>query len=68
MDTSKKVMKIRKSMLHRPVNEESSEFEKFLQSTLEEIVQLNANFPVLDFSKEKSLLEQKLSGRQSEGN
>jgi len=67
-DTSKKVLKIRKAMLHRPVNVESAEYEKFLQLTLDEINQLNSNFPALDFTEEKSYLEQKLSGIQSKGN
>jgi hypothetical protein len=62
MNISKKVLKIRKSMLHRPVNTESSDYEKFLRQTLEEINQLNADLPNLDFNDEKSLLEQRLAG------
>jgi hypothetical protein len=64
---SNKVLKIRKAMLHRPVNVESVEYEKFLRLTLDEINQLNSNFPTLDFTEEKSYLEQKLSGLKSQG-
>jgi HAMP domain-containing protein len=64
---SNKVLKIRKAMLHRPVNVESAEYEKFLRLTLDEINQLNSNFPTLDFTEEKSYLEQKLSGLKSQG-
>ena len=62
MKTSEKVLKIRKAMLHRPVNSESSEYEKFLGVTLDEINKLNAAFPTLSFLEERLHLEQELSG------
>jgi len=68
INVSKKVLKIRKSMLHRPVNIASSEYEKFLHQTLEEIYQLNAKFRSLDFSAEKLLLEQRLAVFSNQAN
>jgi hypothetical protein len=62
INVSKKVLKIRKSMLHRPVNTESDEYEKFLLQTLNEINHLKSQLPLLDFSEEITILEQRLSG------
>jgi hypothetical protein len=65
---SKKVLKIRKSMLHRPVNTESAEYERFLRQTLVEIGELNTHFPNLDFEDEKSILKQKIEGFKNQSN
>ena len=64
MEIAKKVVKIRKAMLHRPVNSASKEYEKFLLYNLEEINKLTINFPYLNFTNEKKLLEQDLAGIQ----
>ena len=60
----KEVVKIRKAVLHRPVNAESVEYEKFLLYNLEEINKLTINFPYLNFINEKKHLEQDLAGIQ----
>ena len=58
--TSDKVLKIRKAALHRPVNSYSVEYEKFLQSNLEEITKLIETHPQLNFNEEKIYFEQEL--------
>ena len=62
LQTSDKIIKIRKAMLHRPVNVESAEYEKFLRATLDEIIKLNESFNSLNFTMEKIHLEQELAG------
>jgi len=57
---TKNVLKIRKAVLHRPVNSTSVEYEKFLLSNLEEINSLTSSFPFLNFDEEKAYFEQKL--------
>lgn len=60
IELSKKVVKIRKAVEHRPVNEASGEYKKFVRQHLEEISRLTAQFSCLDFTEEKSFLEGKL--------
>ncbi|HEY3369851.1 MAG TPA: GSCFA domain-containing protein [Prolixibacteraceae bacterium] len=64
METAKEVVKIRKAVLHRPVNSASLEYERFLRYNLEEINKLTINFPYLNFINEKKQLEQDLAGIQ----
>lgn len=64
LKVTKEVVKIRKAVLHRPVNAESVEYEKFLLYNLEEINKLTINFPYLNFTNEKKHLEQDLAGIQ----
>lgn len=61
MNISKKVMKIRKAIQHRPVNAKSTEYQKFLISNLDEINNLTSDFPEIDFSAEKSHFEKELN-------
>lgn len=62
LTVSKNVVKIRKAVLHRPVNSISVEYEKFLLLNLEEISKLVLTFPYLDFTQEKMYLESELAG------
>ena len=62
LNITKKVVKIRKSIEHRPVNAKSTEYKKFLMSNLEEINHLSSAFPEIDFSPEKTHFEQELNG------
>jgi len=62
LNISKNVMKIRKTVLHRPVNTSSAEYEKFLRFNIEEINKLTLSFPYLNFTQEKIYLEQELDG------
>ena len=64
MEISREVVKIRKAVLHRPVNSASAEYEKFLLYNLAEINKLTINFPYLNFTNEKKHLEQDLAGIQ----
>ncbi len=63
--TSDKVLKIRKAALHRPVNSNSVEYEKFLQANLEEITKLIKTYPQLNFNEEKINFEQELERFQN---
>lgn len=58
------VLKIRKAMLHRPVNRTSIEYKKFLLYNLEKVNKLAINFPSLNFVNEKNYLEKELIGFQ----
>ncbi|HZL10997.1 MAG TPA: GSCFA domain-containing protein [Prolixibacteraceae bacterium] len=64
LTVSKNVVKIRKAVLHRPVNSISVEYEKFLLLNLEEISKLILTFPYLNFTQEKMYLESELAGFQ----
>ena len=64
MEIAKEVVKVRKAVLHRPVNSASVEYERFLLYNLQEIIKLTINFPYLDFSNEKKHFEQDLAGIQ----
>jgi hypothetical protein len=64
MQIAKHVVKIRKAVLHRPVNSASVEYERFLLYNLEEINKLTITFPYLNFANEKKHLEQDLAGIQ----
>lgn len=64
LQVTKKVIKIMKAVLHRPVNSSSEEYERFLLYILEEINKLTINFPYLNFENEKKQLEQDLAGIQ----
>lgn len=64
LKVANEVVKIRKSLQHRPVNPSSIEYEKFLLYNLEEINKLMINFPYLNFTNEKKKLEQDLAGIQ----
>jgi len=64
LQIAREVVKIRKAVLHRPVNSTSPEYKKFLLYNLEEINKLTNNFPYLNFMNEKMHLEKDLSGIQ----
>jgi len=64
LNLAKDVMKIRKAVLHRPVNSSSDEYKKFLLLNLEKINKLTLNFPYLNLAQEKIYLEQELTGFQ----
>lgn len=64
LNVSEKVMKIRKAVMHRPVNSASAEYERFLRLNLDEINKLTLSFPYLNFAQEKIYLEQELAGFQ----
>jgi hypothetical protein len=64
MEIAKEVVKVRKAVLHRPVNSASVEYERFLLYNLAEINKLTINFPYLNFTNEKKHLEQDLAGIQ----
>jgi len=58
------VMKIRKAVMHRPVNSSSVEYKKNLLLNLDKINKLTLSFPYLNFEQEKSSLKQKLTDFQ----
>jgi len=64
LQIAKEVVKIGKAILHRPVNSNSVEYEKFILYNLDEINKLTINFPYLNFANEKKQLEKDLSGIQ----
>lgn len=68
LQVAKEVMKIRKAVMHRPVNSLSLEYEKFLLYNLGEIDKLTINFPYLNFVNEKRHLERDLAGIQESRN
>ncbi len=55
------ITKILKAIQHRPVNPQSGEYEKFLRQNIKAITNLLSDFPYLDFSREKTYLEQELN-------
>lgn len=61
---TKEIDKIRKAILHRPVNPTSEEYKRFLFYNLNEINKLTINFPYLNFINEKKYLEKELVGFQ----
>jgi len=65
---SNEVMKIRKAILHRPVNNTSPEYVKFLLHNLEEINKLTINFPYLNFENEIKYLKDHLVDIQESRN
>jgi hypothetical protein len=58
---SKNVLKIRKAFEHRPVNPKTNEYRDFIYLNLNQIEQLVADFPSLDFTREKSYFNQELA-------
>jgi len=66
-DISKKILKLKKSMDHRPVNPKTNEYRDFIYLNLNQIEQLNADFPSLDFTRERVYFEQELMRFQELG-
>lgn len=64
LQVSKDVIKIMKSVLHRPAHSISAKYKEFLLYNLEEINKLTINFPYLNFKNEKKYLEKELTGFQ----
>lgn len=62
LNIAEKVIKINKSLSHRIVNTGSAAHLKFLESILQDINKLTISFPYLNFSDEKTRLENELSG------
>ncbi|HAQ18971.1 MAG TPA: GSCFA domain protein [Prolixibacteraceae bacterium] len=60
-EISKKILKLKKSLDHRPVNPKTLKFKEFIQANLLEINRLNDRFPFLDFSAERAYFEQELA-------
>lgn len=50
------IEKIRKAASHRPFNPNTESHKVFVQNTLEQIKQINQNYPEIDFNKEISTL------------
>ena len=63
-EISKKILKLKKSMDHRPVNPGTNEYLDFINSNLNEIEQLFADFPSLDFTRERTYFELELTRLQ----
>ncbi len=61
IDLSKSIVKIRKAVLHRPVNTKSAEYESFLRVNIGEINKLKNSFPFLNFNEEEIYFEKQLS-------
>jgi len=57
----KDIIKIRKAVLHRPVSPETAKFKQFIQQSLLLVVDLNDQFPFIDFSSERNYFEQELA-------
>jgi len=60
-EISKKIEKLKKSMDHRPVNPKTNEYKDFIYLNLNQIEQLMADFPSLDFTRERNYFEQELT-------
>jgi len=58
---AKEVLKVRKAMEHRPVNPQTAEFRKFINSSLVQIGQLSQRLPYLDFTLEREYFEHKMT-------
>lgn len=58
------IEKIKKALMHRPVNPTSDEYKHFLFYNLNEINKLTINFPYLNFTNEIKYLEKELAGFQ----
>lgn len=66
-EISKKILKLKKSMDHRPVNPKSNEYRDFIFSSLSQIEHLKSDFPSVDFSQERVYFEQELTRFQGLG-
>lgn len=66
-EISKKILKLKKSMDHRPVNSKTNEYRDFIYLNLNQIEQLNAEFPSFDFTRERIYFEQELARFQELG-
>ncbi|MBA4409604.1 MAG: GSCFA domain-containing protein [Bacteroidota bacterium] len=60
-EISKKILKLKKSVDHRPVNPKTLEYKEFIQANLLDINRLNDRFPFLDFSAERDHFELELA-------
>lgn len=60
-EISKKILKLKKSMDHRPVNPKTNEYRDFICLNLSQIDQLSSDFPFIDFTREKSYFNQELA-------
>jgi len=60
MEIATEVLKVRKAMEHRPVNPQTAEFRKFINSSLVQIGQLSQRLPYLDFTLEREYFENKM--------
>ncbi len=54
------ILSVHKAVEHRPFNEKSLEYVKFVQNTISECIRLEAQYPYLDFTQEIKILEAKL--------
>ncbi len=61
MEIATEVLKVRKAMEHRPVNPQTVEFRKFINSSLVQIGQLSQRLPYLDFTLEREYFEHKIT-------
>ncbi len=61
MEIATEVLKVRKAMEHRPVNPQTAEFRKFINSSLVQIGQLSQRLSYLDFTLEKEYFEHKMT-------
>jgi hypothetical protein len=68
MSFSKKILKIRKAVEHRPVNVKSKEYRNFLLANLKEISNLASDHPNIDLTPENSHFEKELNGFSNQEN
>lgn len=67
LTVSKEVLRIVKALLHRPFNNSTSEYLKFIQANLSGINQLSNRFKFLNFSEERAYFEQELTRLKDSG-
>jgi len=60
-EIAKKILKLKKSMGHRPLNPKTNEYRDFIYLNLNQIEQLGSDFPSIDFTNEKKYFEQELT-------
>ncbi len=66
-EISKKILKLKKSFEHRPVNPGTDKYREFICFNLSQIKQLIIDFPSLDFTPEQIYFEQELARFQELG-
>jgi hypothetical protein len=66
-EISKRILKLKKSMDHRPVNRGANEYKEFILSGIRQIEKLNFDFPTIDFTSERIYFEQELAHFQELG-
>lgn len=60
----KKIDALQKAIQHRPINNQSIEYKRFVTSNLEQLEKLQSELSFIDFSSERNILESALSNSE----